>query len=165
MRPLFAVMACLFLMVACSNAQRTSVTQEVSAETPPAPSVQAPNPPPAALDPGPAPAAQATKPAPTAPAKERRTITLNPTEMTYDEAKGTCTFRPDGAVKRASYTRYVLDLASLERVLGSRPTAPVAVVVELEPAVTGTSKVDPSLPQPLGGFRQTTYKGVVVGVP
>jgi hypothetical protein len=108
------------------------------------------------------PAAEAVPEAPAA-AVERQTLTLDPDELTYDDAAKTVTFSPGSGVKSASYTHYVLDLASLESVLGGRPTAPVAVVVEVGPAVEENEKpADPSMSAPMGGFDITTYTGRVV---
>lgn len=92
-----------------------------------------------------------------------RAVTLNPEELTWDEAAGTVSFTEDSAVQKAEYTRYVLDLASLEAALGGRPTAPVTVniAVSREEEERETPD-DPMLPAPEGGFRITTVYGRVV---
>lgn len=91
------------------------------------------------------------------------TLTLNPDEMQYDEAAGTVTFSPGSGVRSASYTHYILDLASLEAALGGRPSAPVAVIVEITAESERVhSPSDPSMPQPQGGFQITERTGRVV---
>ncbi|MDP2316599.1 MAG: hypothetical protein Q8P41_27140 [Pseudomonadota bacterium] len=140
-------MSLLLLLLAC-GAQHT-------------PDAPAPEAPPAAAPPAAAPAA-ATAPAASSEAREL-TITLDPSEMAYDDDAGTVRFSPDSRVKAASYTHYVLDLKSLEAALGGRPSARVAVVV----SVTGGTPekwvpADPNAPQPLGGFEDITWKGRVV---
>jgi len=96
---------------------------------------------------------------------QRMTLTLDPAELSYDERLGVCTFSPDSRVRRARYTKYILDLASLVKVLGARPKAPVKVVVEVGPAERSTYRPPPTMPQPTGGFETTLYRGVVVGRP
>jgi hypothetical protein len=123
--------------------------------------------PPAAAPPATAPT-QAPAPAPSAPAAaspaaplERLTITLDPSEMAYE---GTIVrFSPGSRKQAAEYTTYELDLASLEAALGGRPSAPVAVVVEVGPADEKVSTPsDPNMPAPMGGFHYITRRGRVV---
>lgn len=116
----------------------------------------------AAPEPAPAPAASApVAPAPTAETVERLTITLDPSEMSYEGA--TAKFSPDSRRQAASYTTYVLDLPSLEAALGGRPTEPVAVVIEVGPAsVENQVPSDPNMPAPMGGFDYITRTGRVV---
>ncbi|MES2645041.1 MAG: hypothetical protein V4850_36480 [Myxococcota bacterium] len=111
----------------------------------------------------PAPPAETVPAAPAAAEASRRTLTLDPEELTYDDAAGTVTFHPDSRRQSAAYTRYVLDLASLEAALGGRPEAPVQVLVE----VTGgeprnETPADPMVAQPQGGFAITIWTGRVV---
>lgn len=105
------------------------------------------------------PAASAEPASAEAPA---RAVTLNPEELQWDEAAGTVSFTEDSAVQKAEYTRYVLDLASVEAALGGRPTAPVTVnvIVSREEEERETPE-DPLLPAPEGGFRITTVYGRV----
>jgi hypothetical protein len=106
------------------------------------------------------PAAAATSPA---AAASRRPLTLDPAELTYDEAAGTVTFHPDSRRQAAAYTRYVLDLASLEAALGGRPDAPVQVLVEVEGGEPrNETPADPMMAQPDGGFVITIWTGRVV---
>lgn len=92
-------------------------------------------------------------------------LILDPAAVSYDEAAGTATFSPGSAVMSASYTHYVLDLASLEAALGGRPEGPVAVLIEVTGEQTRSeSPDDPSLPSPEGGFRITTVTGRVIGL-
>lgn len=106
-----------------------------------------------------APAAPVATPGPT----ERVTVTLDPGEMSYDEAKNRATFSPGSRRQAADYTTYELDLASLEAALGGRPTEPVTVVLEVgPPTVERSTPSDPNLPAPMGGFTYTTYVGKVV---
>lgn len=91
------------------------------------------------------------------------TITLDPDDITYDEHSNTARFTPGSRVRSATYTTYALDLASLEAVLGGRPSAPVDVVVELGPEqVQYSTPEDPSVPAPAGGFRIVTRAGRVI---
>lgn len=104
----------------------------------------------------------APPPVVSAVAFERVPLTLDPSEITYDEAGKTARFTPGGGRQSASYTTYVLDLPSLEATLGGRPTAPVAVIVEVGPeVVTRSTPTDPNLPAPDGGFTFTTRTGRV----
>lgn len=123
--------------------------------TPPAPAIEAP----AIEAPAPAP------PAEPAQAVTRETITLNPGEITYDEPAGTIVFSPGSRVRSASYTHYILELGSLEAVLGERPTEPVAVVVEIT-AVEEDVHVpdDPQAASPDGGFQITNKTGRIVSL-
>lgn len=97
-------------------------------------------------------------------AAARRDLILDPAELEYDEAAGTATFHPDSRRQSAAYTRYVLDLASLEAVLGGRPTAPVPIVVELNGREIRIDQADgdPKVPRPEGGIEVTTWTGTVV---
>jgi len=97
--------------------------------------------------------------------KTRRTLTLKPDELVYDASAKTATFKPDRGVRRAGYVTYILDLASLESVLGKRPTSPTPVVVELGPVERSTYRPGPNMPQPDGGFQNEVYRGTVVGRP
>ncbi len=97
--------------------------------------------------------------------KTRRTLTLKPDELVYDEAAMTATFKPDRGVRRAAYVTYILELAGLESVLGKRPTVPTAVVVEVGPVERSTYRPGPEMPQPDGGFQNEVYRGTVVGRP
>lgn len=120
-----------------------------------------PVPPPPTAAPAPE-ASPAAAPA-AAPAAERRTVTLDPSEMSWDEAAGKAIFSPGSRVMAADYTTWELDLASVEATLGGRPQAPVAVVVEVSGVETSNYKPeDPNLPQPMGGFTYTTIRGRVV---
>lgn len=102
-------------------------------------------------------------PVPAAVEAEQVTLTLNPDELRYDEAAGTATFSPGSGVRSASYTHYILDLASLEAALGGRPAEPVAVIVEITgEAERVHSPSDPNMPQPEGGFQITERTGRVV---
>ena len=58
----------------------------------------------------------------------RQTLALDPSEITWDTASNVAIFEPDRGVQRAAYETWRLDLASLERALGGRPTAPVSVI-------------------------------------
>ena len=94
----------------------------------------------------------------------QETITLDPDEITYDEAAGTLVFSPGSRVRSASYTNYTLDLASLESVLGERPTAPVSVLVEVTAVEERThTPEDPRAQVPDGGFKITEKTGRVIG--
>ena len=108
----------------------------------------------------PASAAPAAPAAPSAP-MERLILTLDPSEMAYEGA--VARFSPGSRVQAADYTTYELELASLEAALGGRPSAPVAVVVDVGPEdVTVSTPSDPNMPAPMGGFRYITRKGRVV---
>jgi len=108
-------------------------------------------------DPGPDPMTEA------AVSMEQRTITLEPDMMQYDEAAGTVRFSPGSNVRSAQYTHYTLDLASLEAVLGGRPTEPVSVVVALSgPNQRTEIPANPNVQQPMGGFQITEWTGKVV---
>jgi hypothetical protein len=112
-----------------------------------------------------APAPTASAPPVAAAEVERLTLTLDPDDLTYDDPGGVVRFTPGSRVKSAEYTTYVLDLMSLEGLLGGRPSTPVAVVVEVGPPVAQTVvPEDPTLPSPLGGFRFTTRSGKVVAL-
>jgi hypothetical protein len=93
---------------------------------------------------------------------ERVTVTLEPRYMSYDEGAGTATFSPDSDRQSASYTHYVLDLASLEAALGGRPEAPAEVTLEVSGETRTETPSDPMLPAPSGGFQITTWTGRVV---
>ncbi|MEY3210508.1 MAG: hypothetical protein RIT28_989 [Pseudomonadota bacterium] len=114
-----------------------------------------------------------TTPEPTAPAEpstpgaaeatQRKTLTLEPRLMTWDDAAGTVTYSPGSDRMSSEYTHFVLNAASVEAALGGRPTEDVTVEVELTgPTVTNESPEDPNLPQPQGGFVITTWTGRVV---
>ena len=95
----------------------------------------------------------------------RMTLTIDPDELSYDEAKGTMTYAPNRKVKRASYTYYVFKIKNVEEILGERPTKKTSLVVEVgEPKRSTYQAKDPRLAQPSGGFKSITYQGVVVGV-
>lgn len=108
-------------------------------------------------------APRAAPPAPPAPV-ERVLLTLDPADLTYDEAARIARHTPGSAVQAAAYDVYEIDLSSLEQVLNGRPTAPVTVWVELGPAqVSSYTPEDPNLPTPQGGFQITTRAATVVG--
>lgn len=93
---------------------------------------------------------------------ERRTITLDPSDMSVDEAAGIATFSPGGRVMSAEYTRYQLDLTSLKAALGGLPEAPVNVIITLDAVhVSAYTPSDPNLPSPEGGFRLEVIEGHV----
>ena len=95
----------------------------------------------------------------------RVTLTIDPDELSYDEAKGTMTYSPNSKVRRASYTYYVFKTKNVEKVLGKRPTERVSLVVEVGEPIQSTHQAkDPRLAQPSGGFKSITYQGEVVGV-
>ena len=94
----------------------------------------------------------------------RQTLALDPSEITWDAASNVAIFEPDRGVQRAAYETWRLDLASLERALGGRPTAPVSVLVEVDSTeVRSVVPSDPTLPAPSGGFQITTRVARVVG--
>lgn len=111
-------------------------------------------------------ALEVSSPEPAATATlERRTITLDPEETRWDETTGIATFSPGSRVQSASYTTWLLDLRSVEAVLGGRPTAPVDVVVEITSTETSRyTPEDPNLPSPMGGFENITITGRVVAL-
>jgi hypothetical protein len=91
------------------------------------------------------------------------TITLDPGEVTYDESAGTLIFSPGTRVRAARYTLYILDLGSVEAVLGARPAEPVTVVVEIAGIEEDNHIPDsPQAASPDGGFRITTKTGRIV---
>lgn len=93
---------------------------------------------------------------------ETREIILDPAELAWDEAAGTVSFTEDSQVQKAAYTRYVLDLASVEAALGGRPQAPVTVSIAVSRQEERVETPDdPMLPSPEGGFRITTVYGHV----
>lgn len=134
----------LLLLLACQPSHSPAAT-EAAAPSPPAPA-----------------AAETPALAATPAAVQTMTVTLEPGEMSYDEAAGTATFSPGQGRQQADYTTWVLDLASLEAVLGGRPTAPTAVTVEV--ATTDVQRSTPAdgMPSPMGGFTYTTHTGKVV---
>ena len=90
-------------------------------------------------------------------------MTLDPSLLHYDDAAGTVAFTPDSRRQTDTYTTYILDLGSLEAVLGGRPSAEVAVTVALGAPTTRTVvPEDPNVPQPTDGFTYITYTGRVV---
>jgi hypothetical protein len=89
------------------------------------------------------------------------TVTLDPRYMSYDEAKGIATFSPDSDRQMSEYTTWVLDLKSLESVVG-RPSGPVVVTVELSSTDVKKSTPADGMPSPMGGFTYTTNTGKVV---
>ena len=110
-------------------------------------------------------AACAGKPVPTAPTAapepaevtregaERVTITLDPSEMSVDEAAGIATFSPGSRMMSAEYTHYLLDLASLKAALGGLPEAPVELIIAVDARTESSFRPeDPNLPSPMGGF-------------
>jgi len=102
-------------------------------------------------------------PAAPEPSVVRETITLNPDEVTYDESAGTLVFSPGARVRAAHYTHYILDLDSVESVLGARPVAPVVVVVELTEVEDGVylpEEIQAAAPD--GGFRVTNKTGRIL---
>jgi hypothetical protein len=109
----------------------------------------------------------APAPAPAAEAPwTQLTLALDPDELRYDDDANTVTVSPGSAVRSAQYTHYVLDLDSLEAVLGARPTEPVSVTVEVgPPSVRTETPSDPMSASPSGGFEITTYTGRVVSSP
>jgi hypothetical protein len=98
-------------------------------------------------------------------AVERRTLTLFPHDLTYDDVRGVVVFAPDSSVKRAAYITYTLSMESFQRVLAKRPTAPVKVIVEISAVARKTERAHSGAAEPIGGFQNTYYTGVVVGVP
>jgi hypothetical protein len=98
-------------------------------------------------------------------ATERRTLTLSPKDLRYDEAGGVVIFAPDSGVKRAAYITYTLSMESFQRVFASRPTAPVKVIVEVQSVTRKTERAAPGHAEPNGGFKNTYYTGTVVGTP
>ncbi|MFT5681331.1 MAG: hypothetical protein ACI8RZ_002237 [Myxococcota bacterium] len=93
----------------------------------------------------------------------RETITLDPDEITYDEPAGTAVFSPGSRVRSSSYTHYILELGSVESVLGGRPTEPVSVVVEITGIEDSTYSPDePEAAQPDGGFQIINKTGRIV---
>ena len=98
-------------------------------------------------------------------ATERRTLTLFPRDLSYDEAKGVVIFAPDSGVKRAAYVTYTLTMESFKRALPQRPQAPVEVIVELKSVTHKTERAAPGSAEPDGGFQNTYYEGTVVGLP
>ncbi|MBK7759480.1 MAG: hypothetical protein IPI35_24410 [Deltaproteobacteria bacterium] len=112
-------------------------------------------------------------PEPTAPAEpatpsaqaptQLQTLTLEPRLMTWDDAAGTVIYSPGSDRMTSEYTHFVLSAASVEAVLGGRPTEPVTVEVEVAgPALTTQSPEDPNLPQPQDGYQITTWTGRAV---
>ena len=128
----------LLLLLACMTSHSSSSTE--TAPPPPAP--------PPALD---------------SPvySNGRVTVTLEPRYLSYDDAKGIATFSPDSDRQMADYTTWVLDLKSLEAVVG-RPTEPVEVTVELSSTDVKKSTPADGMPSPSGGFTYTTHTGKVV---
>lgn len=113
----------------------------------------------ATVDPAPALAA------PEPESVQRLSLMLIAEDMRYDEAAGTATFSPGSRRMAASYDIYVMDLKTLEAVLGGRVEAPVQVDFE----VTSVDRRvfapdDPELPQPDGGFGHTDWRVVPVAV-
>ena len=99
-----------------------------------------------------------------APEAERRSLTLDPRALSWDEEAGTATFSPGSDRQSASYEHYVFDLAALEAALGGRPDAPVDVLVEvISTENTNYTPEDPSMPSPDGGFDIATHQARVVG--
>ncbi|MGB0590012.1 MAG: hypothetical protein ACPGU1_10070 [Myxococcota bacterium] len=94
---------------------------------------------------------------------ERRTLTLTPSDLRYDDAGGVVIFTPDSGVKRAAYITYSLSMESFKRIFSSRPTTPVEVIVELQKVARKTERAAPGHPEPDGGFKNTYYTGTVVG--
>jgi hypothetical protein len=112
-------------------------------------------------------------PEPTAPAEpatpsaqaptQLQTLTLEPRLMTWDDAAGTVIYSPGSDRMTSEYSHFVLSAASVEAVLGGRPTEDVTVEVEVTgPTVTTESPADPNLPQPQDGFQITTWTGRVL---
>ena len=112
-------------------------------------------------------------PEPTAPAEpatpsaqaptQLQTLTLEPRLMTWDDAAGTVIYSPGSDRMTSEYTHFVLNAASVEAVLGGRPTEPVTVEVEVAgPTLTTQSPEDPNLPQPQDGYQITTWTGRAV---
>lgn len=92
-----------------------------------------------------------------------KTLTLEPRLMTWDDAAGTVTYSPGSDRMTSEYSHFVLSAASVEAVLGGRPTEDVTVEVEVTgPTVTTESPEDPNLPQPQDGFQITTWTGRVL---
>jgi hypothetical protein len=112
-------------------------------------------------------------PEPTAPAEpatpsaqaptQLQTLTLEPRLMTWDDAAGTVIYSPGSDRMASEYTHFVLSAASVEAVLGGRPTEDVTVEVEVTgPTVKNESPEDPNLPQPQDGYQITTWTGRAV---
>lgn len=101
---------------------------------------------------------------PLAPETQPVKITLDPDSISYDEQEKLARFTPNSHVQSASYTTYLLDLASLEAVLGGRPTEPVDVLIEVGPEQVRTVTPDPMMPSPMGGFRIVERQGRVLSL-
>ena len=92
-----------------------------------------------------------------------KTLTLEPRLMTWDDAAGTVIYSPGSDRMASEYTHFVLSAASVEAVLGGRPTEDVTVEVEVTgPTVKNESPEDPNLPQPQDGYQITTWTGRAV---
>jgi hypothetical protein len=98
-------------------------------------------------------------------ATERRTLTLFPRDLSYDDANGVVIFAPHSGVKRAAYITYTLSMESFQSVLAERPTAPVKVIVALQAVTRKTERAAPGHAEPTGGFNNVYYTGAVIGTP
>ena len=95
----------------------------------------------------------------------RETITLNPDEITVDETAGTLIFSPGSRVRSATYTHYILQLSSVEVILGSLPLEPISVIIEITKVEEDVHIPDsPMAASPEGGFQITKKTGRVVAV-
>ncbi len=142
----------LTFLIACSSSRSSSVRDSPSASAPSAPPVAAATADEAALSDEPR-------------VGTRFRLHLDPDLTSWDAEANTATFSPGSQVMSAHYTRYVLDLASLEHILGTRPTGPVDLVVHITARnETVTVMDDAHLPQPDGGFVYTDWTATVVGV-
>lgn len=110
---------------------------------------------------GVSPATQAGSAAP-APL-ERRTLKLEPADLTWDTPPGMVTYAPGRQVMSARYDTYIIDRKSLEAAVGRGLKDPVSILVEITSTEVRThTPSDPLLPSPQGGFVYTTYKARVI---
>lgn len=94
---------------------------------------------------------------------ERRTLRLEPAELTWNTPPGWVTFAPGRQVMSAAYDTYLLDGKSLEAVVGRGLKDPVSVLVEITATEARQhTPSDPLLPSPQGGFVYTTYRARVL---
>lgn len=96
---------------------------------------------------------------PTADAKEIE-LEINPTDLSFDDAKGKASYDPDRTRMAADYKTYVFETAELKAVVGEKnlkKKLKLRVAVLSSTTKRSTPK-DPNLPQPMGGF---TYETIV----
>jgi hypothetical protein len=108
--------------------------------------------------------ALSTPPSPAPAAPQILVVTLEPEEMTWDQAAGTVTYAPGGRRMAAEYTTWILDSKGVLEAAGGPLMGPLTVQVE----VTDFKREvhipnDPRLPSPQGGFTYYTYRGRVIG--